>query len=258
MTSPIHNLVNKLSKFQWKIIDNTIIKSLLEKISDEDISDSKLYKVTHSIKNKWYLVSIKKNTFLVTSPNTNQDEEDIIMNHYRDQLKKHCQKYIQWTWYIWWLKALELHLNNYDIADTIEIINNHKNALEVIMFDKTVNYKTYTHQKKNIFSVLKKLLQNYKIGKTAFQIANIELAMLESLHSTWKTQATLTNEYIKKIIKKHKKTLKIENFALMLSNNKHHVGINKLYQISKGIDPDFAEKLYALIKKYSFIIKASK
>lgn len=126
------------------------------------------------------------------------------------------------------------------------------------MFDRTVSYKTYTHKQNNIFSKVKKHLIMQKIGKFSFPCAHIELAILESLHNPSKIKLPIIHEYIKKIIRKQKKTLNLEYFGILIANNKHHVGINRLYQISKSIDPVFADKLHTLIKKYSFVMQAGK
>lgn len=255
MLSTINILVNKLWKSQWKIIDNTHISDLLGKIVDENFSDAKVYKITHNLKNKGYLISLKKNCFLVTNPNKRLDEDEITLNYYRELLKKHCQTYITGGWYIGWVKALEFHLQNYEIPESIDIINTHKNALEVVIFEKTVAYKRYTHKQSNIFWKVKKYLINMKIGKYSFPIAPLELAMLESLHNPSTVQITLINEYIKKILRKHKKTLNLWFFEMMLTLNKHHVWVNRIYQLSKSIDPILAEKLHTILKKYSFVIQ---
>ncbi len=75
-------------------MNNTDIAQLLSKIVDESLSDAKVYKITHNLKNKGYLMSLKKNCFLVTNPNKQPDEDEITMNYYRELLKKHCQTYI--------------------------------------------------------------------------------------------------------------------------------------------------------------------
>ena len=181
--SLFHNVVNKLSKTQWKIINNDTIKQIIKKRTDEEVSDSKIYKLTHHLRNKWFLINIKKNHFLCTNPKKIQDEDEIIQWHYRELVKKHCQTYIQWWRYIGGIKALELHLQNYEIPDTLEVVNSSKNACEIIMFQKSICYKTYWSNKSNVFSKSKKLLITQKIGKFSFPCANIELAMLESLHS---------------------------------------------------------------------------
>lgn len=201
-------------------------------------------------------MTIKKNTFLVTKPDKQLDEEIILINHYRDQLKKHCQTYITDSIrYIGGLKALELHIQHYEIPDSIEIINEQKNALETIMFDKTVIYKKYSYKNTSLSKLLKKYLIPTKIGKYSFPIAPLELAMVESLHNPSKFQLPIINEYLKKLLRKHKKRLDFSFFELLLSHNKHHVGVNRLYTLSKSIDPLLADRFHVLLKKYSFIIK---
>ena len=256
MTSAINIIVNKLWKAQWKIIDNTYIAQLLSKIVDEPFSDAKVYKMTHNLKNKGYLISLKKNCFLVTHPNKKIDEDEITINYYRELLRKHCQTYMTtWSWYIWWVKALEFHLQNYEAPDTIDIVNTKKNALEVVLFEKTIAYKRYTHKQSDIFGKVKKHLINQKIGKYNFPIAPLELAMLESLHNPSQIQIPLINEYIKKLIRKHKKSLDFSFFEMILTQNKHHVGVNRIYQLSKNIDPVIADKLHIILKKYSFVMQ---
>lgn len=254
MKSPINILVNKMWKYQWKIIDNSFISSLFHKIVDEEVSNAKIYKITHTLKNKGYLLSLKKNCFLVTSPTKSIDEEEVLMNHYRELLKKHCQTYLTGNRYIWWFKSLELHVQNYEIPDSIDIVNTQKNALEVVVFDKTVVYKRFTQSGKDILPQIKKYIGKIKIGKYSFPLACIELAMLESLHNPSALQLTIINEYIKKILRKHKKNLNFDFFERMLTLNKHHVGVNRIYQLSKAIDPLLANKFHALLKKYSFIM----
>ena len=255
MTSVINILVNKLWKTQWKIIDNSYISQLLEKIIDEPFSEAKVYKMTHNLKNKGYLISLKKNCFLISHPNKKIDEDEITINYYRELLRKHCQTYLTWNRYIGGLKALEFHLQNYEAPDTIDIVNTKKNALEVVLFEKTLAYKRYTHKQNDIFWKVKKYLINQKIGKYSFPIAPLELAMLESLHNPSQIQIALINEYTKKLIRKHKKSLDYWFFEMILLHNKHHVWVNRIYQLSKSIDPVVAEKLHTILKKYSFVIQ---
>ncbi len=255
MLSTFDILVKKLWKHRWKIITNEHIQTILTATSWEEVSNAKVYKTTHNLKNKWYLISLKKNCFLVTQPSRQPDEDEIILTHYWELLRKHCQEYIQGSWYIGWLKALELHLQNYEVPDTIEIVNTYKNALEVILFDKIVSYKRYNYRQQNILPKIKKHLSKIKIGKYSFPLAPLELAMLESLHNPSTVQLTLINEYIKKILRKNKKSLDFELFEKMLMLNKHHVGVNRIYQLSKDIDPILANRFLEILKKFSFVMQ---
>ena len=62
------------------------------------------------------------------------------------------------------------------------------------------------------------------------------------------------NELIKKVIRKHNKTLDVKIRELILRKNKHNTSINRLYVLTKTIDPDLADKLKNLIKKYGYFI----
>lgn len=254
MYSLFNIIVKKLWKKQWKIINGDDIYAMYTQSSDEIITPSKIHKLTYTLRNKGHLMSIKKNTFLCTKPDKQPDEAYIVQNYYRELVKKHCEQHITGARYIGWVKALELYLQNYEIPENIDIININKNALEVVMFNRTINYKTYNNNNKTLFTTIKKHLDKLKIGKYTFNIAPIELAILESLHNPSAVQSTLINEYIKKIIRKSRKSLNLDFFILMLQHKKHHVGVNRLYTLSKSIDHRFAESLLEIIKKYSFII----
>lgn len=254
MKSSFDIIVNKLWKRSGKIINNSHIATIIEQIEEQTPTAAKVYKTSHNLKNKGYLMSLKKNTFLITNPKKQPDEDEIAILYYRDLLKQHCKEYLTGQRYIWWLKALEIHHQNYEVPDSIDIVNIKKNSLEVILFNKTVSYKTYTHKQGNFLPLIKKHLIIFKLGRHNFPIAPLELAMLESLHNPHSGQSQYIKEYIKKTIRKHKKTLNINFFELCLTNNKHHVGVNRIYQLAKGIDPVLADKLHTLLKKYSFII----
>lgn len=62
------------------------------------------------------------------------------------------------------------------------------------------------------------------------------------------------NELVKKVIRKYHKTLDITIWESILRKNKHNTSINRLYALTKTIDPDLAEKLKNLIKRYGYFI----
>ncbi|MEI6773980.1 MAG: hypothetical protein WCL18_04145 [bacterium] len=62
------------------------------------------------------------------------------------------------------------------------------------------------------------------------------------------------NELVKKVIRKHHKTLDIHIWESILRKNKHNTSINRLYVLTKTIDPDLADTLKNLIKKYGYFI----
>ena len=62
------------------------------------------------------------------------------------------------------------------------------------------------------------------------------------------------NELVKKVIRKYHKTLDVAIWELVLRKNKHNTSINRLYALTKPIDPELADKLKNLIKKYGYFI----
>ena len=78
-----------------KIISTQDIKKIVGHFDDSEISDAKIYKLSYHLRNKGHILTLKKNHFLVTSPDTIPSSDEIIAKYYRDMLKKHCQTYIQ-------------------------------------------------------------------------------------------------------------------------------------------------------------------
>ena len=87
-----------------------------------------------------------------------------------------------------------------------------------------------------------------------FMVANLELAIIETLYNQSVINKTYSEELIKKIIRKHHKQLNVKIREDFLKNNKHHSTINKLYKLAQTIDPVFSDKLKTIIKKYSYFI----
>jgi len=249
------NLVKKLIKYKWRLIDAGKISSLLKPTLAEDFSVQKMYKVVYYLKIRGYLENLKKNIFFVKDPERTYNKEEIIDLFYRTIVKKHCTDFLKGNWYIWWLKALELNLSSFDVPDELSIVNQHKQATEVVMFDKQIVFKTYAKNKTdNLFKFFWKLTKKVTIGKQTFPIAWLELAILESLYNPGMIAQGYINELVKKVIRKYHKTLDVAIWELVLRKNKHNTSINRLYALTKPIDPELADKLKNLIKKYGYFI----
>ncbi|MDR2416526.1 MAG: hypothetical protein LBD75_08280 [Candidatus Peribacteria bacterium] len=84
---------------------------------------------------------------------------------YRKLLKQHCQYYCKRYRYIGELTALEIHLHGtgVTIPEEIVIFNKEKQALESVMLDKKLHFKTYESQSKNLYSPLAKHTQTIKL-----------------------------------------------------------------------------------------------
>lgn len=248
-------LVKKLMKYKGKLVDGEKIGSLVNSFTVEVFSIQKIYKLIYYLKMRWYLENIKKNVFFVKDPDRHYSQDEILDLFYRMMVKKHCNEYLKWHWYIGWVKALELNLNSYDVPEELSIVNAYKQSTEVLMLDRQIVFRTYSKQNiDNLFRFFWKLTKHVSIGKFSFPIAGLELAILESLYNPGMITQWYINELVKKVIRKHHKTLDISVFESVLRKNKHNTSINRFYDLAKGIAPELAEKLKGLIKKYGYVI----
>ncbi|MCX6824662.1 MAG: hypothetical protein NTY80_00415 [candidate division SR1 bacterium] len=242
-------------KYKGKLMDGGKVSSLLKHSLAEDFSIQKMYKIVYYLKIRGYLENIKKNIFFVKDPNHIYSREEIMDLFYRTIVKKHCTDFLKGNWYIGGLKALELNLSSFDIPEELSIVNQYKQATEVLMFDKQIVFKTYAKNKTdNLFKFFWKLTKKVTIGKNSFPIAGLELAILESLYNPGMIAQGYINELVKKVIRRYHKTLDVTIWEAILRKNKHNTSINRLYMLTKSIDPDLAEKLKNLIKKYGYFI----
>lgn len=249
------NLVKRLIKHRGKLIDGEKIWKALKTSLVEDFSVQKMYKIIYYLKIRWYIENIKKNIFFVKDPDRIYTKEEIVDLFYRTIVKKHCADFLKGNWYIWWLKSLELNISSFDVPDELSIVNQHKQATEVVMFDKQIVFKTYSKNKTdNLFKFFWKFTKKVSVGTHTFSIAGLELAILESLYNPWMISQGYINELVKKIIRKYHKTLDITIWESILRKNKHNTSINRLYVLTKSIDPELADKLKNLIKKYGYFI----
>jgi hypothetical protein len=250
-------IVKNILKTKWKIISTEKIKKLVQNVLLENYNDQKTYKTIYYLKNRWYLTSLKKDIFFVSSPDVKLDIDFLIDKFYWQILKQHCKKYLKDDRYIWWLKALELNTWNLLVSDDIDIVNWYKQSKEVILWDKYWNFKTYKSKNKTLFNTLKKLVNKSKIWKHTFITANLELSILESLYNPDILTKKYTEELIKKLLKKNKRTFNFENIEKIIKLWKHHSSLNRLYNLSKFIDEKLSDQFLKILKKYSFIIDVS-
>lgn len=247
-------VVKNLLKFKNNLINTEKLKDIMINILDLEYSDQKMYKMCYYLKNRWYLQSLKKDIFLVKNPETEYTSQQLLEMFYWNVLKKHCKDYLKSDRYIWWIKALELANSSFDIPEEILIINQYKQATEIIMSDKKWLFKTYQIEDKNLFTFFFKFTWKRYVGKNVFDVAWMELAILESLYNPSSLTEWYINEFIKKIIRKYKKSLDVKIREKILMNNKHHSSVNRLYKLCLWIDPEFSDRIKMIIKKYSYFI----
>jgi hypothetical protein len=124
-----------------------------------------MYKLTHQLKNRGYLISLKKDIFFITTPEKPLSEEELEDLFYRKLLKQHCQQYCKTNRYIGGVTALEFHLHGSTITLPEEIIiyNKDKQAIETILLEKKVNFKTYEAKTKNLYTAFAKQTSTIKV-----------------------------------------------------------------------------------------------
>ncbi len=149
--SYFNQTIKKLTKIKKKIVTTEKIKDTIKNVMEEKYMDRKAYKMIYYLKNKWYLISIKKNLFYLKNPDDEIDEEEIAEQHYRDILRTHCKNYLSSDRYIWWLKSLELSNNDFSIPEEIEVINEYKQSREVIVLTKKWPSKNILIKQKQFF-----------------------------------------------------------------------------------------------------------
>ena len=247
-------VVNKLRNYKWKIITIQKIKNIVHNILDDEYNTSKAYRTIHQLKSKWHIISIKKDILLVKQPDIEYNEDDIVDKYYRSTIKTHCRECAESKRYIWWNKALELNINNFRIPDEIDIYNKDKNATEVAVLNKKIIFKTYNNNKKNLRPTFAKMTKKLSINNLQIKVANLELAMLESLSNPSMLEEQYNLELCKQILRKKWKYIEYDVFRTCLRVGKHHASCNRLLNIAKSINPTITENIEKIIKKYSYIL----
>lgn len=251
--SYLQDLIQKLKKRNHKIIYADKLKQVIAWLMKDEYSDTKAYKLIYYLKNKWHLVSLKKNIFFVKPAEEHLSEDLIIEDCYRQILHQHCSDWLKRNRYIWWIKALELNVNNYEIPEEILIVTPSKQSKEVVIAWKTMQCKKYTQKSENYFPKFKKFTTKMKVGKYSFSYAKLELALLESLYNYDEFDNRYTFELVKKVCKKQK-SIDMKLIRSIIKLGKHHTSINRLKKICDKYNPKLSDELLPLIKKYSFIL----
>ena len=247
-------IVKNLLKHKNKLIEIEKIKTIWKKVLDSEYSEKKLYKIIYYLKNREYLQSLKKDILIVKDPEKKYTNQQLLETYYRNILKKHCNEFVDWKRYIWWIKALELNNSSYEIPEEIIIVNSKKQCTETVMFDKQILFKLYSSDEKKLFSTFYKMTRKIYIKNNVFPIACTELAILESLYNPSIISKWYADEFIKKILRKSWNSLDTKIWEQIVKTSKHHSSINRLYKLSQSVNPEIAEKIKNIIKRYSYFI----
>ena len=247
-------VVEKLSKSVDKVVEIDFIKKTLQNCMDDGYSDTKVYKLLHQLKNKGYIFSLRKDLLYVSLPDRTVDIANVIQRHYRLILRKHCQTYANAWRTIAWLKALELHMMNYDPPEFVDVLDDKKQAQEVIVADRKIRYKTMTVEGKSFLKKIAPYTTKLYVGWYSFNVTNVILSILETLYSLDGSDDTYRYELIKKALKKYQKSIDRECVVFVLRQWKYHTSINRLQRIARGLDEKLAMTIKDIIKKHSYDI----
>ena len=165
-------------------MDISILKKVIESVLADDYSDPKVYKMVYYLKNRGYLLPLKKDIYFVKSPEQIYTDEQLLDMFYWNVVKQHCKKYVFSDWYVGGIKALELNISSFDAPEEIVIVNNYKQSNEIVMFDKKIIFKQYNVDDKKLFKFFQKYTHKLYIKNNVFSVANLELSLLESFYNT--------------------------------------------------------------------------
>lgn len=249
----LQSLIKKISKKRGKLIYSDELKTLSRALMGKQYSNAKAYKLIYYLKNKWYLISLKKNIFYVKLPEDFLSEEAIIEDRYRPILYNHCKSSLWTKRYIGGEKALEMHYSNFEIPEIVLVVNQEKQSKEMALAMQSIQFKKYTAKGKNLFNKFKKHTSKIKIGRYNFPIASKELSLLECMYNHDEMFHKDTDIMVKKVIKRSTQ-FDIDIIAQLVKLGKHHTSINRLYKIAKKTNKTFAKQLSEIIKRYSFFL----
>lgn len=245
-----NKIVNKLSKYWWKVIFKTDIFDLIDPEKKEKYN-SYIDKLVYRLKSNWFIVSIKSGVYIVpTLEDKKLNKIDLIDKYYLKLLKKYISFYVWSSYIIWWKKSLEFHLKDFSIPEKIFIINRSLNK-KIKVWDYLIVFKTSTWNKDskkiNLYNKLSNYLVIKNIDSIDFKIFSLELSLLEA-SIIWDNENWLDIWLLNKAIKKYKWFFQTEVF-FEIWKYKYIMGFNRLKEISKNIDKDLYLIFLDVIKK---------
>lgn len=105
---------------------------------------------------------------------------------------------------------------NYDAPEFVDVLDEKKQALEVIVGDRKIRYKTMKAEGKSFLKKIAPYTMKLYVGGYTFNVTNIILSVLETLYSLDGTDDTYRYELIKKAIKKYQKGIDWECVVFVL------------------------------------------
>lgn len=254
-------IIDYLQKRIGKIISDNDLQYLQKEILGHDYDIKKFYKLIFQLKQKQHLIPLKKDLYLISYPENKQlNINQIVEDYYRPFLHKlistHCKK----RYYIWGIKWLELFLNNKDYNEGIDVYTDSKSGSDTIISHYEISFKSYKSNKSldkkahPCFALGLEFKNTIEISWKEFFVWPLELCVLESLYYNNSNSSTYLKELIKKTIKKHSQRRNREIIKKVILAWKHHTSLNRLYDLSLGLDKDFTHQCNLIIKQLWFKI----
>ena len=89
--SYLADVIKSLKKYRKKILFSQDLKSLIKKAMKSEYTDKRAYKLVYYLKNKGYILSIKKDIFYIKHAEDHISEHLILEDWYRFILHHHCK-----------------------------------------------------------------------------------------------------------------------------------------------------------------------
>lgn len=248
-----NKIVNKLLKRWWNIMLKEDIFDIIDP-EQKPQYQSKVDKCIYRLKSEWIIISLKSWAYIIPLEDDKRlNEVDLIDKYYIKLLKRYISLYVGANYYIWWKKALEIHLKDYSIPEKITIINRSLDK-KILVGNYSIVFKTVSWKengkKINLYTKLQPFTELSNIDGKDFRIAQIELALLEAAmisDGEW-----VNINILNKTIKKYSKFLKKEHFEI-LWKYKFIMPMNRLKEISKPIDKDLYRVFLEIIKQNGWL-----
>lgn len=252
--SKIDRAVGILQKYLGRFLDQDALYGLLSLNDPDTENHEKPYKLIYYLKLRGYLIPLKRNLFLVSSPEKKRNQDQILNSFYWRILAELIKNFGPKRCYIGGLKALEISLWDLDIHEEIMLVNEKKQGTELVLLEHMAVLKNYTNKGKNLILDFVKFTDKVKIWTEVFLVAKPELAILEVLYNSSTLQRNYAEEIIKKWIKKHKRNFDFTLIESVLKLGKHNSSINRLMIILEQIDIEMSLKVKDLIKRFGYLL----
>lgn len=98
-------------------------------------------------------------------------------------------------------------------------------------------------------------MSTYTLRDTiSLPLANLEIALLESLYNPSTIHKLYTDELVKRALKKYTERLNLNVWKHVLQLNKHHSSMQRLRVLAEQVNPELADNIKELIRKYSYMM----